>query len=69
MEEASNLISELDVLTSFAHVSSTSVCKNTKPVMLPTAEDSEMQLSSCRHACLEAFNSDKCVANDCMMNK
>lgn len=65
IEEASNLIAELDIFTSLAHVSSRN--NYVKPVILPPGKI--ISLKDSRHPCLETQDQFVFVTNDVEMEK
>mmetsp|Transcript_2955 Transcript_2955/g.278 ORF Transcript_2955/g.278 Transcript_2955/m.278 type:complete len:86 (-) Transcript_2955:778-1035(-) len=64
MEEASNIISEIDVLSSFANLSTAS--NYVKPTI--NDEVTKIKLIESKHACLDA-NDSGCISNSCVMDK
>ncbi len=62
MEKSSQLISELDVLSSFA-----STAVNNKFVKPKINLEGNLIIRKSKHPCLYAQNSDTCVPNDCVM--
>ena len=70
LHKAGALLSELDVLASFADVAATAPSPYTRPVL--HAKDSGrdvLRLVGCRHPCVEALGSGEFVPNDCLMAK
>lgn len=66
MEKASSLISEIDVLSTFAHVSSNSPNPYVRPKL---TANGNLSLKESRHPCLAMIDNSRCIANDCEMNK
>jgi DNA mismatch repair protein MSH2 len=66
MEKASSLISEIDVLSAFAHVSSNSPNTYVRPRF---NEGGNLNLKESRHPCLALIDNTRCVANDCEMKR
>ena len=64
MEKASSLISEIDVLSAFAHVSSNSPNTYVRPKF---STSGNLVLKESRHPCLAIIDNNRCVANDCEM--
>jgi len=66
LEEASNLIGELDLLTAISHVFDNSVNKYCKPTLLPM-EKNCLELQEARHPCMEIIT-ENFIPNDLEMN-
>lgn len=66
MENASLLISEMDVLNCFANLAKNSG----KPYVKPTIGKNvnNLNLVECRHPCLE-YENNKVISNNCFMNR
>jgi len=66
MEKASSLISEIDVMCAFAHVSTNSPNTYVRPTF---NKKGSLVLKESKHPCLAVIDSNRCIANDCEMHR
>ena len=63
VEQLCTIISELDVLTAFAHVAASAPASYVRPTLTP-AGSGELELTQCRHPCIETVEGASFVPND-----
>lgn len=66
MEQLNEVLSELDVLVAFAHVSSNSASEYVRPEILPIGTG-RLELLNSRHPCLEVLDHCTFIANDVVL--